>query len=369
MAIKKYNLKSGERWMFNEYIGTDPITGKKIIVTRRGFRTKRDAEIALRRLKYEFDRGFVSSSNGVTYGEVYDMWLPLYKETVKGSTYSKTKINFEHHVLPYFGKVPINKITPTKCQTYANSLAPELVNYKAIYNSASRVYEYAYKIGLTNQANPFKRVIMPKQRKGKDKTPFLEKDELEAVLEAFRQDGNTKWHAYFRLLAYTGMRRGEALALTWPDIDCKNNTVRINKTLSIDYDGTPCITNTKTSASERTIEIDPETLSILLAYRKTYSGKIDSIYVFPGDKGGFTSLSKPRHNLVRTIKKHGLKPITVHSFRHTHCSLLFDAGWNIKDVQERLGHSDIKTTMDIYAHVTEDKKRKSMDSFVKFMQA
>lgn len=364
MAIVKYDVKNGKKWMFKEYLGVDPITGKKRWVTRRGFKTKKEAEAELTRLKFEFNKGVLSSKRGVLYGYVFELWAPLYAETVKGSTYLKTMKNFKNHILPIFSKIPIEKITPSVCQQFANDLSKKLVNYKAVFNSAKRVYTYAYKVGLTNQSNPFERVILPKPKKTNDNTPFLEKEELKEVLGALKKEGNEKWYTYFRLLAYTGMRRGEALALTWSDVDFKNKTININKTVSVDANGKPCINTTKTTAGERIIDVDNGTLKILSNFRKSSPNTFKSIYVFANEKGGFTALSKPRHNLQRIIKKYNFKQVTVHSFRHTHCSLLFEAGWSLKEVQERLGHSDIKTTMDVYAHVTAGQKTKSMESFV-----
>ena len=73
------------------------------------------------------------------------------------------------------------------------------------------------------------------------------------------------------------------------------------------------------------------------------------------------------HNLNIILKEHDLKYITVHGFRHTHCSLLFESGASLKEVQVRLGHTDIRTTMDIYTHVSEQKKEETADRFADYM--
>ncbi|HFI0025852.1 TPA: site-specific integrase [Streptococcus suis] len=73
------------------------------------------------------------------------------------------------------------------------------------------------------------------------------------------------------------------------------------------------------------------------------------------------------YNLRCILKKYDLPYITPHGFRHTHCSLLFEAGATVKEVQERLGHEDIKTTMNIYAHVTEQAKEQTAHKFAQFM--
>ncbi|MDG4521186.1 site-specific integrase [Streptococcus suis] len=89
--------------------------------------------------------------------------------------------------------------------------------------------------------------------------------------------------------------------------------------------------------------------------------------VFPAETGNAHSFDYINYNLRCILKKYDLPYITPHGFRHTHCSLLFEAGASIKEVQERLGHEDIKTTMNIYAHVTENTKEKTAEKFAKFL--
>jgi len=89
--------------------------------------------------------------------------------------------------------------------------------------------------------------------------------------------------------------------------------------------------------------------------------------LFPSTENKPLYLEYLNHNLSKILKENNLPKMTVHGFRHTHCSLLFEAGVSIKDVQERMGHTDIKTTMNIYAHVTEQRKEKTAHDFANFM--
>ena len=181
----------------------------------------------------------------------------------------------------------------------------------------------------------------------------------------------------FRLLAYTGMRRGEALALKWSDIDLSNQTIKINKTVTTAEHAALIIGTPKTKASYRTIAIDKQTIKCLSDWRKEQRKELFQL--------GFNALSDNQlifsngnNELIRqatvrkwdqSISKHaGLKYITVHGFRHTHASLLFEAGTPMQDVKERLGHSSITTTMNIYTHVTKSAKKKTADNFAQFME-
>ena len=131
----------------------------------------------------------------------------------------------------------------------------------------------------------------------------------------------------------TGLRAGELLAITPKDIDVKNKTLSVNKTKH----ASGVFTSPKTFSSIRTIEINDETLDILIRYTSSSETVFD------------TNLSTLNHN-VKKIK------LTTHMFRHTHVALLVEAGVPIKVISERLGHSKIDTTLDIYTHVTENMK-------------
>lgn len=364
MTISAYETKKGKRWKFNAYVGTDPDTGKKIITSRGGFTSKREAESALRTMRYEFDHKILRASTNATFRDVTERWLDVYKNTVRDSTYQKTLECLRNHILPTFGEKNIDAIRALQCQDFANHLSTVFKDYRKIYSVATRIFNYAITIGVTNRANPFLRVVMPKNDTSHAPTPFFEKSELAEILDAMKD--NKRWYTFFRLLAYTGLRRGEVLALLWSDIDFKAGTLTVSKTLSTGVDNAPVVHETKTKSGLRTIDVDRETLRILnewLLSQKTLSIKG---LIFPSGKGIEMSISKPYAYFQRVANKLGIKG-TIHSFRHTHASMLFEAGWSIKDVQERLGHKDFKTTMDIYTHVTKRRKKESMKDFEKFI--
>ena len=210
--------------------------------------------------------------------------------------------------------------------------------------------------------NPFNNIILPEFKKGKKQINFLTIEEVNTLLDFYKN--NQYWYTLFRLMIYTGLRRGETLALTWEDIDFKNKTLTVNKTLSIGEYKKIVLSTPKTENSIRTIDLDNKTL---LELQKL---KIQSKYklIFPNKKGNFSRLSNIADKLNQAIKETGIKKIRVHDLRHTHASLLFASGANIKYVQTRLGHSDIKTTLNIYTHVTKDTKEKDLSNFIKYME-
>ena len=361
MSITKYQTKRGERYRFTEHIGVDPVTGKRILITRGGFKTKKEAQSKIRELHFAFDTGNLSPSSSSTYQSIFDRWLPLYQKTVTPSTERKTEEYFRLHILPTLGSKRLSEITPAVCQAFLDDLAAKLMLYKGVYHTASRVYDYAKTLGLVQGDSPFDKVIMPRVKRQTEGTPFMEISELKDLLSHME---NKKWHAYFRLLAYTGMRRGEALALTWEDLDRERQTVTISKTVTVSWEGQYISSMPKTAAGQRTIALDAGTIAVLDAYQPESQKGL----IFPSREGGMSRLSKPRNYLKSIIKKYDLKDVTVHSFRHTHCSMLFEAGWSLKEVQERMGWADAKTCLNVYYHVTEKRKQKSMDSFLRYLE-
>lgn len=367
MSIKEYQTQKGTRYMFTEHIGMDETTGKRIIITRRGFHSMREAKSKLAEIRYKFDNGELQERSYKTFQEAYEVWLPRYANTVKESTLNKAEQFFRIDILPVFATMQLDAIRPIDCQEFADHLATKYKNISKAYGFARRVYQYAYTVGITEKQNPFNRVIMPKPDSTPPKVAFMSREELAMLLEAMK--GNKLWYTYFYVLGYTGARRGEGLAMRWEDIDFERATWHISSTIAVGLSNTQYITTPKTKSSDRTIDLDPKTLNVLKEWRA--SQKVASIkgLVFCSRRGEMLMVTKPYEYLKNVIKRTGLKNVSVHSFRHTHCSMLFESGWSIKEVQERLGHSDMKTTMNIYLHVMDSRREKSMKEFVSYLNA
>ena len=378
--IKQYKLKNGEiRYEFQVYLGTDEATGKQMRTTRRGFKTKKEAELALARIKLQVASGEFRKERAETFKEVYELWLLQYENTVEQSTFVKTVSLFDNHILPSIGEYKIEKITVDICQKAVNDWAKKLKNISKVKAYASRVFNFAVKRDFV-QKNPFDLVELPRKRNKPlpdetDEKNFYTREQLIEFLSCLEKETNVKAYVLFRLLAFSGMRKGEALALTWRDINFKTKEIRINKALSRGKNSKLYIKSTKTNEA-RTIKMDEKTMGVLRMWKKKqkedyfklgFNTSKPSQLVFSNEKNEFIQPSKTREWILYVQEKYNLKKVTTHGLRHTHCSLLFEAGATLKEVQDRLGHSDIKTTMNIYTHVTKKAQEQAIQKFSSYV--
>lgn len=378
--IKKYTKKNGSTaYLVKVYLGVDPLTGKKKTTTKRGFKTQKAAKQEVARLQLlaqEYD--LVIESNRL-FSDIALEWFEQYKYTVKESTYVVQRVALNKHILPLFGERRISKISIPYCQKQVNHWYSYYKKYSNLIGMTNSIFQYAKSLRLIRR-NPMEGVIRPKRQKQIDEekytAPFYTKAEVLYFLQIAKKYPDPLY-PMFHILTFTGLRKGELLALRWKDIDFKRGTLSVKQTLTTVEDWKLAFQTPKTEKSLRTISIDNQTLSIFrqcILKQKAFFLKTGRKPVENGAQLLFTTEeNKPHyldflnHNLTKILKENKLKHMTVHGFRHTHCSLLFESGASIKEVQVRLGHTDVRTTMDIYAHVSEQKKEETADRFADYM--
>lgn len=376
--IIKYTNKDNETlYKFRFYAGLDELTGKQRYIRRQGFKSEKDAKTELLKIEYLVSTNqYFKSVKSSKFGDVLDEWLALHKETVKASTWQFIELRANKHVRPYFKDMYVDKITLRQCQDFVNKtfkVAP--VAYVYSVSIVKNTLDYALRLGMI-ESNPMLYVIKPKKQANisDNHGNYYNKDELKKFLDVAKNT-NLKKYALFRLLAYSGMRIGECLALTWHDLDYKNNTIAINKTLARTNNGIK-IQTPKTKASNRVISLDNETIQVLKMWQleqrkqllKVGINAMDSKQlIFSNGKNSFIIVPTVRLAIKQIAKKAGIHSITTHGFRHTHATLLFASGLDIKQVQARLGHSNVQTTLNIYTHAMKEKQDKIGDEFAKYI--
>lgn len=379
--IKEYTNKKDNKkyYMIQLYLGKDEITGKVRKTTRRGFKTKKEALLCEAKIKTEIATNGLLNTDVTTFKEIYELWYEGYQHTIKESTLVVNSYVFKL-LLDKLEHVQLKKITLPFCQKIITDYSKEfsLSTLKKIKIYGGMIFDYAVKMKVI-YSNPMKDVLLPKKQidiTSNDTDLYYTKDELNHFLKLVDSTNDIKLSAMFRVLAYTGIRKGELQALEWSDIDFTNNTININKTLSINSEHKITVQTPKSKSSIRCISIDEETKLIL----KRWKAKQREIFFSVGTRvkknqlcftnditNDYLYLNFTNDKLSKICKKHKFKEIKIHGFRHTHCSLLFESGFTIQEVQDRLGHSDLKTTMSIYAHVTEKQRDNMADKFAKFM--
>lgn len=372
-VIQKYTKADGSKaYMFQAYLGIDPLTGKKKRTTRRGFKTQKEAKLALAQLQLEIESNSLSKQDYSTFKDVYELWFANYKHTVKESSVQRVRYLFNNQILPKFGHLRINKINTAICQKIVNEWNEENSPTR-LRSYTKKIFTYAISINLIS-SNPMDNILIPRKTRHKkvEKENFLDRYQLKNFLTLVKQQETLSIFTMFHVLAYTGLRKGELVALTWNDIDFTSQTISINKT-GYYLNGKPYITSTKTNKSTRKISVDNSTISILKQWKLEQKKLLLSRGIpIKSDKKQLIFSSNSNnliHNafLNETLRKYPQYNITPHGFRHTHASLLFEAGASIKQVQERLGHTNINTTLEIYTHVTKEAEKESAEKFLKYM--
>lgn len=390
-----YKIKKGVRWKFIIENGIDPRTGKRDRIVRGGFLKRKDAKAAAEPLEYKLGLSKIDLKRKISVDDFIDEWLNYYEQTQVKITTVRIRMHQSGFMKRYFGKMKLRDITNSKYQEFLFYLKRELKladnTISGIHGTNRMIFKRAMQQHLIFN-NPSDAVYIPKDKKTVDQLEnesiterYLEKDELNEFLDAAKKYGRPEAYPIFFTLAWTGMRIGELLALKWKDIDFDKQTISITKTLyNLTGDVTKYILLTpKTKSSIRTIDIEQEVINVLKAHHKRQSelklalGKVyhDEGFVFTKmrfSKYGYPMLENTiKRWMISLMKNHTKinKHMSPHGLRHTHTSLLAEAGVDITQIMDRLGHIDDSTTKRVYLHVTEKRKKEASHRFGEHMRS
>lgn len=285
----------------------------------------------------------------MSFKEFYETYFkPDYKRSVKSRTYENRVSSMDSHFAYFFNR-KLKDITQTIIKKWQNILSE---NYSSacirnIYGLFQKSLDLAVTLGLLNK-NIAKQVGNVK--KVKKKVDFWTKDEFEKVIATFDL---SDYHEYFSfvliwLLFMTGLRFGEAQALT--DIDFEEKTLTVNKSMYYKNANEFYITEPKTKASNRIIVLDDNTIEFLKDWKKVQSKNSPLKYILSYN-GVPTNRSATFHIIKQHSKLANVHRIRTHALRHSHASLLISMGENVLVVRDRLGHEDIQTTLGTYGHL------------------
>ena len=377
-TFRKYKTKKGMLWRYQILVGTDTVTGKRKYKTKGGFYTKKEAKLAADEIEKKINNTNFLDNENITFGEVYERWIANYKLTVKESSFHIVELQYKTRILPILGNKKINQITTIECQDLINYwYSIPLKYYKVLFNLITRIFKYAKQLKIVTD-DPTSSVIIPKASRQFDTLEhsrnYYTRDELRKFLEYAEKHEKYKFYVLFRLLAFSGMRKSEALALTWNDIDFDKSQITINKTLI----STPKVevSTPKTKNSNRIVFIDKKTLSILREWRlrqkkellqKGFNALSSNQLIFSNKDNGYITPTSIINPMNRIIKGSNLPHITVHGLRHTYATLAAQGGMSVKQLQAQLGHSKVEITLDVYTSITDEQRKENASQYTSFV--
>lgn len=378
MNITAHTKQNGSTvYRTNIYLGIDQITGKKV-KTSITARTKKEVKAKAIQAKVEFEKNGCTrykAPDVETFADLVEIWWSTYCHTIKPNSQIRIKSMLSHHILPAFGVCKLDKLTPLVIQNQVNKWAKEYnqdgsgyQHYPQLHTFTKRILQYGVSIqALTS--NPARDIIVPRRvQREKKEIKYFPDNELRKLLDYLDSLDNSFKNYFdtvlYKLLLATGLRIGEALALEWSDIDLQRATLEVNKTLNVKR-----TTNSpKTKTSERILDLDKKTVLMLRLYqaRQAQVGReigINYTKVFATTLDRYTCTQ----NLTKRLKTHltnaSCPLLSFHAFRHTHASILLNAGLGYKEIQTRLGHSTLSMTMDTYSHLSKENEKKAVSIF------
>lgn len=284
-----------------------------------------------------------------------EQWLKLKEGSISASSLSSYTWLCHRYITPFLGALKLSEITPLNIHALIRSMegrSSRTINYALTILSAILKTAVQYQYIPTN-------VVPVVKRPKREKTHQMITLTRQQVQDFLRAIPLSETRMFFALAFTTGLRRSELLGLRWSDVDFKRKLLSVSQTV-LSLDGDYIISKTtKNSSSCRSISLDDKTLAELKKHRLNVQKRMFSTsnwsnndLVFPGKAGGPRDPKAVSKACKKYAAKIGVPEFTMHGTRHTHATLLIEAGVNFKIIQMRLGHSSYTETMNTYSHIT-----------------
>ena len=408
--------KRGNKWSYYFDIGI--VDGKRKKIEKGGFTTKKEAENALAAKLNEYNEtSQLFTPSKMLLSDYLDEWFEMYcKVNLKYNTMKGYRNIINNHLKPNLGQYKLCALNHSQLQKYANSLKmngfakSHIVGILSVLRAS---LNYAVQPMELLKTNPMQYVHLPKVEKAPKQRIILTMEDWNTIITRFK---NTHFYIPLMIGFYTGLRCSETFGLTWEDIDLENRTITVNKQ-AIKHDlcdindagnvvgekGAPwCFGTPKTKSSNRVVPFGDALYNALKQEHSkqkqnelkhgenyiVYISKIEKdekgnnlsrlipVYKFLGEKYNRINLvcvneygkyvSSDSFKYCSRIIHHELQlAFDYHSLRHTHATILIESGANVKNVQARLGHEDIATTLQTYVHNTKKMDNETVDIFEK----
>lgn len=347
--------------VYLEYKDLD--TGKKKQKNMGSFEKKRDANKKLVELKDAiYNDDFLAPNKTILKNHLMD-FLEKYKENLSITTYNSYVRICNKYIIPMIGDIKLEDLRPIHIQDYVDDLVGVLTpqTIKIHINILNLALKRAYKLRLIRE-NPVEYIEVPKSRKFKNK--IYNQEEMVKLLNVSK---DTPLELPIVLASGLGLRISEILGLTWDNIDFDEKLITVDK-ITIRSNGKVVLKSPKTDSSIRTISAPTEVINMLKNHKRKcielkLKGEIkkNNNFIFFDKNGEPIAQDVLSRKFSRFLNKHNLDHIRFHDLRHSHVTLLINSKIPIKVISERVGHSNINTTLNIYSHVLKEMDKEASD--------
>lgn len=374
MARKGNVRKRGDIWYYS-FEGA-PVNGKRHRIERPGGSTSEEAERALRKALDEYERGGIQVElTNMSVADYFDYW---YEQYVIKELKRNTQLNYQNiikkYIKPAIGAYKIQTMSIAALQKMFDKLGKsglkkhtvEIIG--TVVKNGFKMAVFPYQIIKDNPAIYIRmpRFALESNEITRESLHLITMAQYREILELYPPAH--LFHMPLVLAFNTGMRRGEVCALTWDNVDLDAGTIRINKNMTMFKGREMVISTPKTPASNRTIMIGQVLIDELKAKRKAQMENrirygilyVGNNFVCTHEDGSPVTPNSIKH-FSEKIQKQINIDFKFHSLRHTHATMLLENGAKPKEIQARLGHAKLETTMNTYVHVTKKMEQNTID--------
>lgn len=370
-SIRKRKTEKGPVWQITIELPKDPITGKRNRRYKTVVGTKKDAERAMHEYIREIEKGYYVTDSKITISEWIDTWLEVYiVPNVSPTTLSRYQGMIKRYIKPLLGHIQVQQLNTLTVQSWVNGLkiSPSsgkpmsAATVKHVYHVLKGAMDKAVLAGIAPRT-PCIGIMLPKGQK--KEAVIYDEEQIKQLISAAK---GTDMELVIDMELCLGLRRGELLGLEWDDIDWEKNQVKIIRNRVV-VNGKSTVKEPKTASGYRTIDV-PFPLMQKLRKRKLECAAnrlrmgpayMVTDYVIVHDDGKPIYPEYLSQMLTKLQDRCGLPRCRFHDLRHLCASIMLLQGVNVKVAQERLGHKDITTTMNIYSHVLPSSAREAAE--------
>ncbi|ANY70445.1 integrase [Paenibacillus sp. BIHB 4019] len=357
-------VKRGKTW---QYTISRMINGKPDPIRKGGFATKKEAQVVAGEIEEKLRKGIQPHLRMEPFDEYYETWVRVFKPNIAKNTLERY-LNTHKTLQEHFGGVPIQEITKRRYQEFLNVYGATRTreSVRKLNTHIRACVRNAIDEGII-QVDFTRGIALTGSKAGKkEEDKYIDYEDAKKLITYLKNNLDTLTDHLILLGLSSGFRFGELVGLTKKDFLFESSEIQINKTWGYTKKMKKGFGPTKNAKSDRTINIDPETMGIFQSLLNSMPENPPGL-IFYSAKSMYKCLSNGGANkrLDLLLNQLGISSMSMHGLRHTHASILLYKKVSIYYVSERLGHADIDTTMKYYAHIVKELREEDQKNTTK----